>query len=108
VIGTPDAATSGAAVGTATPGRRVHWLERYGVYIAIALVLLPLVVALISLIGTHWPPSSDDAVEVLRIRDVGTRHTPLVGMDSRLRWSDPGPFLFWVLAPFHSPAIRAS
>jgi hypothetical protein len=70
------------------------------IFVIIGLVVLPMVVALVSLLGTHWSPTSDDAIEVLRIRDVGGRHTPLIGMDSRLRWSHPGPLLFWLLAPF--------
>jgi hypothetical protein len=65
----------------------------------LVLVLVPLVVALLALIGTHWHPSSDDAIEVLRIRDVGGRHTPLTGAPSRYGWDHPGPLLFWLLAP---------
>src|SRR5256885_896506 len=75
--------------------------SRAGVYgLLVVLVLVPLVVTLIALIGTHWHPSSDDAIEVLRIRDVGGRHTPLTGAPSRFGWDHPGPSLFWILAPF--------
>jgi hypothetical protein len=70
-------------------------------YVVLALVLLPLVVTLISLIGAHWHPSGDTALEVLRIRNVGSRHTPLTGVQSRFGWDHPGPAMFWLLAPFH-------
>ena len=70
------------------------------VALVVAVVLLPLVVSLLSLIGAHWHASSDNALEVLRIRDVGGRHTPLTGVASRFGWDHPGPLLFWLLAPF--------
>src|SRR5204863_8532264 len=37
---------------------------------------------------------------LLPIRDVGTSHTPLLGAWSRWGWAHPGPWLFWLLAPF--------
>jgi hypothetical protein len=67
--------------------------------IAAALLAIPFVIAVASLLGYHWYPSSDLALEVLRIKDVGGRHTPLVGMQSRFDWSHPGPLMFWVFAP---------
>lgn len=66
----------------------------------VVLVASPLIVTVVSLIGTHWHPTSDNALEVLRIRDVGGRHTPLTGVQSRFGWDHPGPLLFWLLAPF--------
>ncbi len=68
--------------------------------VLLGLVALPLLVAIISLVGYHWRPSSDVALEVLRIDDVGGRHTPLVGAQSRYDYFHPGPMLFWLLAPF--------
>ncbi len=68
--------------------------------ILVVVVLIPLVVSLVSVLGRHWHPSSDDALEVLRIHDVGGRHTPLTGVQSRYGFDHPGPLLFWVLAPF--------
>ena len=68
------------------------------------LVLAPLVAVLVALVVSGraggWHPASDVAVEVLRIREVGGRHTPLVGVHSRYGWDHPGPVLFWALAPF--------
>lgn len=76
--------------------------RRLGLFVLIViLVVLPVVVALISLLGTHWHASSDDALELLRVRDIGGRHTPLTGAQSRFGWNHPGPLLFWLLAPFY-------
>lgn len=66
----------------------------------IGLLALPLLIAIGTLVGEHWHPVSDLAIEVLGIRDVGGRHTPLVGVQSRFGYFHPGPLLFWVLAPF--------
>lgn len=64
-------------------------------------VLLLAVIA--SIVGHHWYATSDWAVEVLRIREVGTSHTPLVGAYSRLGFAHPGPLPFWLLAGFERP-----
>lgn len=69
--------------------------------LAAALLAIPFIVAVLSLVGYHWYPSSDLALEALRIKDVGGRHTPLVGMQSRFDWSHPGPLMFWVFAPIY-------
>jgi hypothetical protein len=63
------------------------------------LLALPALVAALSLLGRHWYASGDQAFEVLRIGDVGGRHTPLFGAPSRFGWYHPGPLLFLVLAP---------
>ena len=44
------------------------------------LLVLPALVAAVSLLGRHWYGSGDQALEVLRIGDVGGQHTPLVGV----------------------------
>jgi hypothetical protein len=69
--------------------------------VAAILLALPLLVAIVTLIGYHWHPASDLALEVLRIRDVGGHHTPLVGAQSRFGWDHPGPLMFWLFAPFN-------
>ncbi|MGZ6925071.1 MAG: hypothetical protein ACXVJF_00005 [Acidimicrobiia bacterium] len=79
------------------PGRHE---DRPLLVVSLVLVVLPFVVALVSVVASHWHPSGDQAIEVLRIRDVGTSHTPLVGPWSRWGWSHPGPAMFWLLAPF--------
>jgi hypothetical protein len=71
-----------------------------------AVVALPLAIALVALSSPRWYPLLDLAMTELRIRDVGTRHTPLVGLVGRLssngnQGSHPGPISFWALAPVY-------
>lgn len=71
-----------------------------------AVVVLPLVIALAALATPRWYPLLDLAMTELRVRDVGTRHTPLVGLVGRLssggvQGSHPGPLSFWALAPVY-------
>lgn len=64
-----------------------------------AIVMVPLVVALVSLVtrlGT-WYPAGDLAVMELTTRDVGV-HSVLLGPYSRFGWHHPGPALFYLLA----------
>jgi hypothetical protein len=69
------------------------------------LLAAPLVVALVALGRPRWFPILDLAMTELRVRDVGTRHTPLVGLPGRIgvlggeQGSHPGPLSFWLLAP---------
>ncbi len=70
------------------------------------LVSVPLVVALIAFNRPQWHPIADLAQSELRVRDVGTRHSPLVGLAGRIGpWTDPGshpgPLSFWALAPVY-------
>jgi hypothetical protein len=72
----------------------------------LALAALPLLVALVALAGRRWFPVLDLAMTELRIRDVGTRHTPLIGLPGRIgtfpdQGSHPGPLSFWLLAPVY-------
>ena len=93
---------SPGAVGSETSGARtaVRTRRSLGFVAVVALVLLPLAVVLVAVARVSWHPASDLAVEVLRIGEVGGRHTPLVGVHSRYGWDHPGPLLFWALAPF--------
>jgi len=66
----------------------------------------PLVVALTAFNRPQWHPIADLAQTELRVRDVGTRHSPLVGLAGRIGpWYDPGshpgPLSFWALAPVY-------
>ena len=60
-------------------------------------VMSPLVVAAIALGFKPWVPVLDMAMTELRVRDVGGRHTPLVGLPGRIgqtiqeQGSHPGP-----------------
>ena len=66
---------------------------------------LPLVVAAGALRRPHWYPVLDLAMTELRVRDVGTRYTPLIGLPGRIgttlaeQGSHPGPLSFYLLAP---------
>lgn len=68
--------------------------------------MLPLFVALIALATRRWYPVLDLAMTELRLRDVGKRQTPLIGLPGRIgtfpdQGSHPGPLSFWLLAPGH-------
>jgi hypothetical protein len=69
-------------------------------------VASPLLLAAILLAGRPWAPVLDMAMTELRVRDVGTRHTPLIGLPGRIgnfpdQGSHPGPLSFYLLAPFY-------
>jgi hypothetical protein len=78
------------------------WLVAGAVF---ALVGLPLVVAAGALRRPHWYPVLDLAMTELRLRDVGTSQTPLIGLPGRIgpslaeQGSHPGPLSFYLLAP---------
>lgn len=88
---------------------RLRDLDRQGRSVAAAiaalLVLVPLVAALVNL--GRWEPQGDDALIVLRARDVATVRNPLVGQPSTsgtygeqaANVAHPGPLGFLVLAP---------
>ena len=67
-------------------------------------VALPLIIAVVALAGRRWFPVLDLAMTEFRIRDVGSRQTPLIGLPGRIgelpdQGSHPGPLSFWLLAP---------
>jgi len=71
-----------------------------------AVVALPLAIAVVALRTPRWYPLLDLAMTELRVRDVGTRHTPLVGLVGRLssngnQGSHLGPISFYALAPVY-------
>jgi hypothetical protein len=71
---------------------------------ALVLVLAPLVVAAIALRRPTWFPVLDLAMTELRLRDVFTSHTPLIGLPGRIgrfpeQGSHPGPMSFYGLWP---------
>jgi hypothetical protein len=70
----------------------------------LALLVLPLAVGLAVLRRPTWQPVLDLAMTELRLRDVGTAHTPLIGLPGRIgtlaeQGSHPGPLSFYGLAP---------
>jgi hypothetical protein len=77
--------------------------ERRLVIVLVAAVVLPLVVAAIAVRSPRWYPIGDTAMLELRVRDVGTRHTTLIGLPGRINAGDmqgshPGPLSFYALA----------
>lgn len=66
----------------------------------LVLVVLPAVAAAVTAASRPWYASSDQAIMLLRVFDVGGDHTPLVGAWSRWGWAHPGPSAYWALAPF--------
>jgi hypothetical protein len=72
----------------------------------VAVLAIPLGIALAVLHDPHWYPLLDVAMTELRIRDVTTSHPPLVGLPGRIQGlgvagSHPGPVSFWSLAPLY-------
>lgn len=73
-------------------------------FVAVCLVLAPLGVAVVALAQRRWFPVLDLAMTEFRVRDVGSRQTPLIGLPGRIgelpeQGSHPGPLSFWSLAP---------
>ena len=66
----------------------------------VAVAVAPMVALLVTRAGRHYLPVQDFAVIDLRVRDVFSRDTPLVGPYSRYGWDHPGPMVFWLVAPF--------
>lgn len=109
---------AGADPGPAPPGRHVRrrdlparGLAARGLAARAALVAvaLPLIVALVALHQRRWYPVVDFAQFEMRLRDVGTARTPLVGTVGRLygygqRGNHPGPLDFYLLAPVYRAA----
>ncbi|MEP6625330.1 MAG: hypothetical protein ABJC79_12865 [Acidimicrobiia bacterium] len=62
------------------------------------IVVVPMAVLVVHALGLHYHASSDLALIELRVRDIGTAHSPLVGPYSRFNWNHPGPLLFATLA----------
>lgn len=72
----------------------------------LAALCVPLVVALVGFRRHPWTPVLDLAMTELRVRDVGGRHTPLIGLPGRIgtlaqQGSHPGPLSFYALAPIY-------
>lgn len=74
--------------------------------VAAVVVGIPLGVAVATLRDPRWYPTVDFAMTELRVRDVPTRHPPMVGLAGRLhadgvQGSHPGPLSFWLLWPVY-------
>jgi hypothetical protein len=72
----------------------------------LAVLTVPLIVGLAVLAQKHWYPILDLAMTEIRVRDVSSRHPPLIGLVGRIgplgrQGSHPGPMSFWALWPFY-------
>jgi hypothetical protein len=72
-----------------------------------------MLVAGLVLLFEPWVPVLDMAMTEFRVRDVGGRHTPLVGLPGRIgdfpdQGSHPGPWSFYLVAPFHRLAFSTA
>ncbi len=56
-------------------------------------------VLIVRVLTWDWTAVGDFGTLRLRTLDVGTSHTPLVGIYSRWGWNHPGPMLFMFMAP---------
>jgi hypothetical protein len=80
---------------------------RWCIIVIACLLVLPLVASGVWLYGNdHWPPLLDVAATEMRVRDVGSAHTPLVGLYGRIGptldpGNHPGPLSFYLLAPMY-------
>jgi hypothetical protein len=95
-----------AAAGAEAGGRRRRLHPALVVGGLLTILAVPLLVALGVLHSPRWYPLLDLAQTELRVRDVGTRHSPLVGLAGRIQaygqqGSHPGPISFWGLAVFY-------
>jgi hypothetical protein len=99
----PDPADGLAGEASEPRGDR-RWLVAAALF---AIVGLPFVVAAVMLRRPQWYPVLDLAMTELRLRDVGTHHTPLIGLPGRIgpslmeQGSHPGPLSFYLLTPFY-------
>lgn len=83
--------------------------DRLSAWVVVGMLIVlvvPLLTALAAFTG-RWYPVLDLAITELRVRDVGTRDTPLIGLPGRIgemgadQGSHPGPLSFWLLAPVY-------
>jgi hypothetical protein len=82
---------------------------RYGtnllLFVLLAVLAFPLLVALVALRRPHWYPLLDMAQTEIRIRDITGGHPPLIGLAGRIGpfgpdgGSHPGPLSFYALWP---------
>ena len=72
----------------------------------VALIAVPFLFAAVRLASRHWMPVLDMAMTEIRVRDVFTSRTTLIGLPGRIgnfpdQGSHPGPLSFYLLAPLY-------
>ena len=75
-------------------------MEVVAAVVILAAAIVPAVVGVVTRWGRAVTLVQDAALMDLRVRDVLSRDTPLVGVYSQFGWNHPGPVAFWLLAPF--------
>ena len=68
------------------------------VSVVIGVAVVALVATVVRISVFDWHPMGDYRTLQLRVSDVGSSHTPLVGLYSRFDWNHPAPWVFWFLA----------
>ena len=72
---------------------------------SLLIVITPIVVAAVRAVASGYRPVGDDGLLLVRIRDVGTSHTPLLGswtsasLSGKVNFNNPGPIYFDLVAP---------
>ena len=93
---TPEGGSSGApSIGAASDRAyrsRFRWL-----LISSIAAFVPFAILIGRLAHTSYLTTSDLSLVELHVRDIGGRHTPLVGPYSRYGWNHPGPLLYAAL-----------
>ncbi|HUP84184.1 MAG TPA: hypothetical protein VM143_00830 [Acidimicrobiales bacterium] len=90
---------------TAAPTHQERHTSLLVLAACLAALVVPLLIGLAALRRPPWFPVLDLAMTELRVRDVGTAHTPLIGLPGRIgrtladQGSHPGPLSFYLLAP---------
>ncbi|MBN2624917.1 MAG: hypothetical protein JXA83_16175 [Acidimicrobiales bacterium] len=102
--GSPAGASSDADAAPAPPRQARRTALEVGVVTGVLAV--PLVVALVAVRDPAWYPLTDLSQIEMRVRDVGSGHTPLVGLGGRIfghgtQGAHPGPISFYLLAPVY-------
>ena len=62
--------------------------------------LLPVIVVVARGGGATTCRCRTSAVSTMRVRDVWSSDIPWTGAYSRYGWSHPGPWMYWLIAPF--------
>jgi hypothetical protein len=93
--------------GARAPGEeaRARRRDRALLAVVLAAVNMPILVATSRALARGWQPLGDDALVVVRARDVGTSHHPLLGLWTSAsvvvgdHVNNPGPLYFEAIAP---------
>jgi hypothetical protein len=90
----------------ASAGARALFRRWVPLVLLTVVVVVPLVIGVVAMRRPRWIPVLDLAMTELRVRDVGTGDTPLIGLPGRLgspeqQGSHPGPLSFYALAPVY-------